>query len=71
MVLLATKPIQFALLATPVLGRIQILLEGAVHAFVASVLLRMTGLDALRHDAQLDPTYRQTRHRRGNQLFVP
>src|ERR1035441_10551472 len=32
-----------------------------MHPLVAPVLLRMTGLDAFRHDAQLDPPHRQPR----------
>src|SRR6266568_2175942 len=61
LVIVLTEAIQFALLGTPVLSRAQLLLEGAVHAFVSSVLLRMSGLDAFRHDAQLDPPDRQPR----------
>ena len=35
----------------------RLLLEGAVHAFMPPVLLRVSGLDTLGHDAELDPPY--------------
>jgi hypothetical protein len=35
------------------------LLEGEVHAFVAAVLLGMTGLDAFDADAQAQPPHRE------------
>src|SRR6266567_2205655 len=35
--------------------------QRAMHTLVPAVLLRMPGLDALGHDAQLDPPHRQTR----------
>ena len=60
-VVIVAKAIQFQLLAAPVLGRPQVQLQRAMHALVAPVLLRMTGLNALRHDAQLHPPRRQPR----------
>ena len=53
----ATEVVEVALLGTEVgLRRPSgLALEGAVHSFVTSVLLRLTGLDGLRTDAEPDP----------------
>lgn len=62
LVVLAAELVEAALLGAPV-GRHRrhgLLLQGQVHALVASVLLRMRRLDALGHDAQLDPPQRQS-----------
>src|SRR5260370_23925278 len=34
-------------------------LEGPMHSFMASVLLRLAGLDSLRRNAELDPPHRE------------
>lgn len=39
----------------PVLSRPQILRRGAMHPFVAAVLLLKPSLDAFRHNSQLQP----------------
>lgn len=53
LVVLLLESVHLALLRPSVGGRAlgQVLLQRAVHAFVAAVLLRMAGLDPLRNDA--------------------
>ena len=53
----ATEVVEVALLGTEVgLRRSRgLALEGSVHSFVTAVLLRLTGLDGLRTDAEPDP----------------
>ncbi len=62
-VVLAAEPVEGPLLGPPVgrRRRRRRFLQRAVHPFMSSVLLRVAGLDALRHDAQLDPPHRQPR----------
>jgi len=54
-----TETIQLALLAAPVCRRLLLQLEGAVHAFMPPVPLRVSGLDTLVRDAELGPPHRQ------------
>jgi hypothetical protein len=57
MVVLMAEPVEGTLLGAHVMaGRsCSLFLERAVHSFMASVLLRAAGFDALRCDAELDP----------------
>lgn len=62
-VVVAAKVIEGALLIVHrrARRRRRVLLERLVHALVAPVLLRFSGLDSLRNDAELDPPHAQTR----------
>src|SRR5260370_9518178 len=63
LIVFLAKAVQSALLLAPVGGRrvCGLLFQRAMHAFVSAILLRMPSFDALWHDAQLDPPYRQPR----------
>jgi hypothetical protein len=62
-VVFLAERLQLALLRPPILrrGRRRFFLQGAMHALVPPVLLRLSRLDPLRHDPQLDPPHRQPR----------
>ena len=59
----ATKLVEAALLTAEALGRWRryLGLERAVHSLVATVLLRLTGLDALGPNAEAHPPHREVR----------
>ena len=65
-VILSPKTIKGPLLRAPVgrRRRSRLLLQRAMHALVPSVLFRMSGRNALRHDPQLHPPHRQARQPR-------
>src|SRR5215470_14684506 len=61
-VVLAPEPVQDPLLSPTIrLGRANGLFQRTVHALVPSVLLRMSRLDSLWHNPQLDPPHRKPR----------
>src|ERR1700677_2568305 len=63
-VIVATKPIEGTLLGARRRRRrlSRLPLQGTMHALMAPVLFRMSGLNAFRANAQLHPPQRQPRH---------